>query len=81
METSKKNFFKRPGLILLASLATLIWAAGCAAPKSPPDPLAGFYPDALYTPDTNKTITADYKDYIQALSPDEQKFIAGIEFF
>ena len=56
-------------------IAVLAWGFGCAAPKSAPDPLAGFYPDALYTPDTNKAITNDYKNYIQTLSPDEQKFI------
>lgn len=78
-----KNIIKHSSYIViaLALCATVILGFGCAAPKPASDPLAGFYPDALFTPDTNKIITNDYKSYIHSLSPDEQKFIAGVEFF
>ena len=42
--------------------------------KPTPDPLVGFHIAALYTPDSNKAITEDYKDYIQKLPPEEKKF-------
>ena len=70
------NRFILPFVILAAML---ILGFGCNTSKPAPDPLAGFYPDALYTPDTNKAITGDYKKYLQTLSPDEQKFVAYVE--
>jgi hypothetical protein len=80
-----KTQFKNPigTFILMFFLWTTVFLLGfgCSTPKPTPDPLAGFHPAALYTPDTNKTITDDYKNYIQKLSPEERKFIAGIEFF
>jgi hypothetical protein len=46
-----------------------------------PDPLAGFYTDALYNPDSHKAITEDYKKYIHTLSADEQKYAGSVLFF
>lgn len=65
----------------LALFIALVSGCSCSAPKPISDPLAGFHVAALYTPDTNKAITDDYKNYIQKLSPDERAHVAGIEFF
>src|ERR1700693_2030326 len=65
----------------LALSAALFSGCSCSAPKAISDPLASVHIAALYTPDTNKAVTDDYKDYIQKLSPDERTHIAGIEFF
>lgn len=37
--------------------------------------------DYLYNPDAHKTITDDYKDYIQKLSPEEKKDVGTIFFY
>jgi hypothetical protein len=68
------------GLVLMLC-ATVIFGCRCSAPKPAPDPLAGFRPAGLYTPDTNKAITEDYKNYIRTLSPEEQKYIGPIFFY
>lgn len=59
-------------VIALTLCATVIFGCRCT-PKSS-DPLAGFRIDALYTPNSNKAIEDDYKDYIQKLPPDEKKY-------
>jgi uncharacterized protein YfbU (UPF0304 family) len=46
-----------------------------------PDPLAGFHRSSLGNLDSNKAISEDYQAYIHTLSPDEQKYVAYIEFF
>jgi len=65
--------------ILYLTVSFLV--AGCAKSKLKPDPLEGFHVAALYTPDSHKTITDDYKGYIQTLSPDERKNAGPIEFY
>lgn len=64
-------------LIKCFLLAVLLWESGCAfAP--PPDPLAGWH-FARYNPDS--TVEKDYQDYIQHLTPDEQKRLGPIHYF
>ena len=79
MRTRLKNSVERFGFLVL--FATLFWVVGCASPKPIPDPLVGFHVAVFFTPDSNKTITDDYKAYIKTLSPEEQKFAGPIEFF
>jgi hypothetical protein len=62
-------------------LATIFWAPGCTKPKPTPDPLASFRFSSLNNLDSNKTITDDYKDYIQKLSPEERKYAGPIFYF
>jgi hypothetical protein len=75
------KWIKQLGLIALALLfATVCGIVSCAAPKPTPDPLAGFHVYDLQHLDDNKAITADYKAYIQTLSPEEQKF-ATLDYY
>ena len=52
----------------------------CTSPKPTPDPLAGFHEVDIQHLDSNKTITVDYKAYIQNLSPEEKKYMGPILF-
>jgi hypothetical protein len=61
-------------------LAASVLAIGCAS-KTASDPLTGFYPDALYSPDSHQAITDDYKNYLQTLSPEERKYAGLILFY
>ena len=47
----------------------------------PDNPLAGFHVSSLGNLDSNKTITDDYKDYIQKLSPKEKQYVGPIFYF
>jgi hypothetical protein len=71
-----KIFFKYSNYFALVMALCIMVISGCScgAPKPTPDPLAGFQPAALYTPETNKAITDDYKAYIQSLSSEEKNF-------
>ena len=53
----------------------IISGCSCSAPKPTPDPLAGFHWSSLVNLDNNKSITDDYKAYIQTLSPEEKKYL------
>jgi len=66
-------------VISLALCVTVIFGCRCSTSKS--GPLTGFRWCSLGELDANKTITADYKDYIQTLSPEEKKYIGGTDFF
>lgn len=70
-------------VLVLALAAALVCSCSCSRSKPTPDPLAGFHPDVFFTPDTNKAITDDYKDYIQKqkLSPEKGEYVAYIEYF
>jgi len=46
-----------------------------------PDPLAGFHVSSLGNLDANKTISDDYHDYIQKLSPEDRKYVGPTEFY
>jgi hypothetical protein len=59
-------------------LATLVWTVGCSGLVHHPDPLAGWN---VYFHEPNQTITSDYKDYIQKLSPEENKYAGMIQYF
>ena len=54
---------------------------GCSSPKPIPDPLTGFHVSSLGNLDSNKTITDDYKDYLQKLPPEDRKYIGPMTFF
>jgi hypothetical protein len=62
-------------------IAALVLAVGCAAPKPVFDRLAGFHMASLEYLDNNKTITDDYRAYIQTLSPEERKFMGPVFYF
>jgi len=71
---------KRFELIAVLLFVAFAFFVGCAS-KPTPDPLEGFHWSSLVNLDNNKTISDDYRNYIQTLSPDEQKSIAYIEYF
>jgi hypothetical protein len=52
---------------------------GCSSSKPAPDPLAGFRIYVNHDPD--QTVTKDYQDYIQTLSPEERRRLGPIQFF
>ena len=83
MKTQIQNPIKIFTFIFLVLTAMLFFGFGCSPSKPTPDPLAGFHPDVFFTPDTNKAITNDYKDYIQKqkLSPEKGEYVAYIEYF
>ncbi|MBW8864221.1 MAG: hypothetical protein JF609_04715 [Verrucomicrobia bacterium] len=60
-------------------LAALVLIAGCMKPTQ--DPLSGFHASDLQNLDSNKTITDDYKNYIQKLSPKENQYMGPILYF
>ena len=62
-------------------LAAFILVSECANSKPTPDPLAGFHVSSLGNLDANKTITDDYKNYIQTLSTEERKYLGTILFY
>jgi hypothetical protein len=66
--------------IVLALCAAVVSGSRCSISKAP-DPLAGFYVDALHGPDSNNTIATDYKTYIQKLSPEEKKYVGPITLY
>jgi len=66
---------------VFALCVMVICGFSCSAPRPTPDPLSGFHVSDLQNLDSNKVITDDYKNYIHILSHEEQKFIAGIEYF
>lgn len=55
----------------LALCAMAISGCGCSAPNPTPDPLAGWQMD--FAPKLDPTIEKDCRDYVQTLSPEEQK--------
>jgi hypothetical protein len=59
---------------VLALCMMAISGCSCSAPKPMPDPLAGFHVVDLQHLDDNKTIAADYDDYLQKLPPNEKKY-------
>jgi hypothetical protein len=86
MRAPFKNPFNSFAPFFLVLMAIFVFGFGCNAsntPKPTPDPLAGFHVAALFTPDSNKAITDDYKDYIQTLSPEEKKYLgpSPVSFF
>ena len=54
---------------------------GCNTSKPTPDLLAGFHRSSIANLDNNKTITDDYKDYIQKLSPKETQYLGPVLYF
>jgi len=72
------NVIRLPIWILLAATVGII---GCATRKPTPDPLAGWHFSSLVNLNSNKTITTDYRDYIQKLSPEERRSAGPIEYF
>jgi hypothetical protein len=68
------NYF----VFVLALCAMIFSGCSCSAPKPMPDPLAGFHVSSF---DPNKAITDDYKNYIQKLSPEEQKRAGPIFYY
>jgi hypothetical protein len=73
------NYLNCYGFIL-AICAMIISGFSCSSPIPTRDPLVGFHPAFTFTPDSNKTITNDYKNYIQTLSPEERKS-PSVHFF
>jgi hypothetical protein len=84
MKIQFKNPINNLALIFLMLTAMFVLGFGCNKSnlsKPTPDPLAGFHFSSLNNLDSDKTITGDYKDYIQTLSPEEKKYAGPIEFF
>jgi hypothetical protein len=66
------NYF----LFVLVLCITIVSGCSCTAPKPTkptPDPLAGFHWSSLVNLNANEAIKNDYNDYINQLSPQEQK--------
>ena len=74
MKKILKNAFNKLTMIFLMALAMFVMGLGCNIFKPMPDPLAGFHVVDLQHLDDNKTITADYNDYIQKLPRNEKKY-------
>jgi hypothetical protein len=66
--------------ILSILFAVIGLLAGCSSQPTP-DPLAGFHVSDLQNLDSNKTIADDYKNYLQALSPEDKKFAGPIFYY
>jgi hypothetical protein len=61
-------------------LFAAFWLAGCATPKSPSDPLAGWQPCDKSA--VSKAIVEDYQEFIQQLPPNKKGYYIGdIGFF
>ena len=69
------NYF---GIVLALCMMVL---SGCSCSTTKQDPLAGFHWSSLGNLYSNKTISDDYKDYIQKLSPEERKYTGPIFFY
>ena len=65
-------------LTFLTLVAAFVLDAGCAVPKAPPNPLAGW---KVYVHEPNETITQNYKDYIAKLPDEERKYAGMIQYF
>jgi hypothetical protein len=63
---------------VLALCLIILSGCSCSAPKPTPDPLAGFH---AASKNPNQTIVDDYQNYIQTLSPEEQKYAGPIMVF
>lgn len=81
MKTQFKNPIETFTSFLLMLTAMLFLGFGCNTSKPMPDPLAGFYLDGLYNPDSHQAITDDYKSYLQTLSLEERKYAGPILFY
>ena len=70
-----RKSIKCPNYVSLVLVLCMMVVSGCScsAPKPKPDPLAGFHVAVFFTPDSNKAITDDYKNYIQTLPPNERQ--------
>jgi hypothetical protein len=78
------DIMKVARFIICLSLAAFVCGFGCTSSKPTPDPLAGFHWSSLVNLDNNKTITDDYKSYIQdqKLPPGSgSEYVAGILYF
>jgi hypothetical protein len=67
------------GLTFIALITAIVLISGCdaPAPKSTPNPLAGWN---FETRNPNQTIEKDFRDYIQTLPPEEKKYVGTIHF-
>ena len=67
--------------VFLMLMAMFLLGFGCNTAKPTPDPLAGFHSAIFFTPDSSKTITNDYNDYIQKLPPSQKGYIGTKDFY
>ena len=74
MTTQFKNPINRFALVFLMLMAMLLLGFGCNPSKPTPDPLADFHVGDFRTLEANKSITDDYKSYIQKLPPEDIKY-------
>jgi hypothetical protein len=59
----------------------VILECGCKTSKPTTDPLVGFHVSSLGNLNANKTVTDDYKYYIQELPPKDKKYLGPIFYF
>lgn len=81
MKRKINNLVNHFGLTCLM-LAAFMWGVGCAAPKSTPDPLAGW--NLCISQDPNKLSSAindDYQYYLQELPVVERTGVGPVQFF
>src|SRR5665213_1643050 len=81
MKTQLKHSINNLALILLMLMAGFVFGFGCNPSKPTLDPLVGFHWSSLANLDNNKTVTDDYKSYIQTLSPEEQKRAGPVFYY
>jgi hypothetical protein len=81
MKTPFKNPLNSFAPVILMLIAMLLLGFGCNTSKPTPDPLAGFHVAVFFTPDSNKSITDDYKNYIQTLPAGQKGFIGTTDFY
>ena len=71
---------KRFWLLLSALVLAIIFGFRCGTSKPTTDPLADFHFSSLNNLDSNKTITADYQDYIKKLSLKSPDFVGSVDY-
>src|SRR5258706_3984378 len=81
MKTQFKNPVKNFAPIFLMLIAMFFFGFGCNTSKPTPDPLAGFHWCSLTKLDSNKAISDDCQDYIQKLSPVENRSLPSPSYF
>lgn len=67
-------------LIVLSLINTIIVITGCASGPPTPNPVAGWQPDSLNNLAANKTIKADYNNYISKIPRSKMDFTPGLGF-
>ena len=67
--------------IFCSLLAMFLCGFGCSSSKPDPDPLAGFHVADPQNLTSYKTLSDDYRDYVQKLPPEQKGYIGTVFFY